>query len=239
MNEFLISIISVSYNCENAIEKTIKSLAMQTFKDFEYIVIDGNSSDETVPKIKEYLWYFQKTTVISEPDNGIYDAMNKGIANATGKYVFFLNFGDKFYDRDVLSCIAQKMHSNADIYYGNIQKSGRILKQKNKATLFNCIYREYMICHQSIFAKRELLQRFPFDLQYKLCADRDWLIRVLKEKCSIEYIDKAICVYDTQGQSSNLPKFLQESRRISFKYGGIQADIFIKLKRQLMKERLH
>ena len=236
MKKKLITVISVSYNCVSDVEKTIRSLESQTYKEFEYIVVDGKSSDGTMEKIKKYQNIFENMVLISEPDRGIYDAMNKGVSKANGKYVFFLNFGDCFYDKDVLKNITQKMQSNADIYYGDIEKSGISIVQKNKATLFNCIYREYMICHQSIFAKRELLQKYPFDLQYKLCADRDWLIKVLQGKYCVEYVNRIICRYDITGQSSNLWKFMQESRKVSIKYGGKKAEIFMNLKHGFRKK---
>ena len=233
MKEVLITIISVSYNCVNDVKKTIKSLENQTYKEFEYLVIDGNSSDGTGEKVREYQHLFNNMTVISEPDSGIYDAMNKGASKANGKYIFFLNFGDCFYDKSVLESIANEMKSNADIYYGDIEKDGNVVTQKNKATLFNCIYREYMICHQSIFAKRELIRKYPFDLQYKLCADRDWLIKVLQGKHNIEYVNKTICRYDTTGQSSNPQKFMQESKLVSTKYGGKKAEVVMLVKHSL------
>lgn len=235
MNDKLITIISVSYNCENAVEKTIESLAAQTYKDFEYLIIDGKSSDKTVEKIEKYRRVFKNMRIISEPDKGIYDAMNKGVSRATGKYIFFLNFGDWFHDENVLENVVQEMKSNADIYYGNIEKDDTIIIQKNKATLFNCIYREYMVCHQSIFAKKDLLKKYPFDLAYKVCADRDWLIKNLQDSCKIEYLNTIICNYDTHGQSSDPKMFMKESERVSFKYGGVKAKMFIAIKRTLGK----
>ena len=136
---------------------------------------------------------------------------------------------------NVLNDMVQKMKSNADIYYGDIEKNGIITVQKNKATIFNCVYREYMICHQSIFAKREVLCRYPFDIQYRLCADRDWLTKILKNNYTVEYVNKAICKYDITGQSSDPQKFMEESKKVSIKYGGEKAKIFIKVKRYFGK----
>ena len=161
--------------------------------------------------------------------------MNKGVSKASGKYIFFLNFGDCFCNENVLNDMVQKMKSNADIYYGDIEKNGIITVQKNKATIFNCVYREYMICHQSIFAKREVLCRYPFDIQYRLCADRDWLTKILKNNYTVEYVNKAICKYDITGQSSDPQKFMEESKKVSIKYGGEKAKIFIKVKRYFGK----
>lgn len=235
MKDILITVISVSFNCENMVNKTIESLASQTYKDFEYLVVDGKSLDKTVEKIEEYHSLFKNMRVISEKDSGIYDAMNKGVSNARGKYIFFLNFGDCLHDEDVLINMAKKMKSNADVYYGDIEKNDTEIIQKNKATLFNCIYREYMICHQSIFSKRDLLLKYPFDLGFRLCADRDWLIKVLYDDYKIEYCNYLICRYDTTGISSNPVDFMKESELVSAKYGGICAKIFIKIKRKMGK----
>ena len=235
MKDVLITIISVSYNCKKDVEKTIESLKTQTYKNFEYLVIDGKSKDGTVEEIEKHRKCFKYMTIFSEPDKGIYDAMNKGVSKASGKYIFFLNFCDCFCNENVLNDMVQKMKSNADIYYGDIEKNGIITVQKNKATIFNCVYREYMICHQSIFAKREVLCRYPFDIQYRLCADRDWLTKILKNNYTVEYVNKAICKYDITGQSSDPQKFMEESKKVSIKYGGEKAKIFIKVKRYFGK----
>ena len=122
MKNVLITIISVSYNCKKDVKKTIESLKTQTHKNFEYLVIDGKSKDGTVEEIEKHRKCFKYMTIFSEPDKGIYDAMNKGVSKASGKYIFFLNFGDCFCNENVLNDMVQKMKLNADICYGDIEK---------------------------------------------------------------------------------------------------------------------
>lgn len=225
------SIISVCYNCENEIDKTINSLLKQDYKDYEYIIVDGKSTDATLNKIVSYKDRFDKIRIISEPDKGIYDAMNKGIEAANGEYIYFLNMGDCFFSQDVLSYVASKLCTRKDFYYGNIQRGDKVIYHKKNIRKRDLIFREYMICHQSIFAKRESLERFSFDNTYKICADREWLITLLEHGGQGEYLDKIVALYDESGISGNLEKFTKDSLRIAKAHGGKKAIIIIKLKR--------
>lgn len=235
MSEVLFSIVSVAYNCQKDVDKTIQSLLMQTYKNYEFVVIDGQSSDGTLQAINKYRDSFNNIKIISEKDSGIYDAMNKGVRHSSGKYVFFLNFADTFYDENVLENLAVKMESNKDIYYGDIERSGNIVVQDGRFTLFNFIYLEGMVCHQSIFVKRELLNKYPFDLKYKICADRDFLIKASKNKCSVEYVHLPICHYDDNGESANLDELHKDSDAVSYKWGGLKGKIFIYFMRKFCK----
>lgn len=235
MNEILFSIISVCFNCENKVERTIRSLEMQTCKNYEYIVIDGNSTDGTLQTVKELLIDIPNTTIISESDQGIYDAMNKGICIARGKYIFFLNMGDEFYDKDILASVEIASKSEADFYFGNICKDGLIINQKGKATIGYALVREYMICHQSIFVLTNILKELPFNIKYRICADRDWFIKILRAGKTGEYIDLPICKFESDGLSSNYSKFEKESIAITKEYGGLLLVVLIKIKRFLGK----
>lgn len=233
MKRVTFSIISVCYNCEQDVKETVESLLSQTFRDYEYIVIDGNSNDSTIAIVNQYRDKFPVITVVSEPDRGIYDAMNKGVKMANGRFIYFLNMGDKLYDESVLENMANEIADEAfDIYYGDVwQKDGVIVRQENKATLAWAIYREFMICHQSIFAKREWLENHPFDLNFRICADRDWLIRCLRRGALPHYVKQCVCIYDANGISSNLKKFQEDSLAVSVHHGGLNAKAFIILKR--------
>ena len=233
MKKVLFSIISVSYNCKDYVDLTLSSLLNQTYKDYELIIIDGKSTDGTLDEINKYKNQFTNIKIISEEDSGIYDAMNKGVKYASGKYVFFLNFGDTFFDGNVLEKIASKMCSNKDVYYGDIESQGKTIKQDGRFNLFNFIYQEGMVCHQSIFVKRTLLEKYPFDLKYKICADRDFLIKILKDNCSVEYVELTICRYDDAGKSSNLEVLHKDSDAVSYKWGGLKARLFIYIMRKL------
>ena len=233
MKETLFSIISVSYNCKDYVVLTLKSLLNQTYKDYELIIIDGKSNDGTLDEINKYKDRFANIKIVSEEDGGIYDAMNKGVKYASGKYAFFLNFGDVFFDENLLENMASKMSSNKDVYYGDIEVQGKIVGQESRFNLFNFIYLEGMVCHQSIFVRRTLLEKYPFDLQYKICADRDFLIKILKDNCGVEYVGLTICCYDDAGKSSNLDVLHKDSDAVSYKWGGLKGRLFIFIMRKL------
>lgn len=233
MKEVLFSIISVSYNCKDYVDLTLSSLLNQSYNDYELIIIDGKSTDGTLDEINKYKNKFANIKIVSEEDSGIYDAMNKGVRYASGKYVFFLNFGDAFFDNNLLENVASKMRSNKDVYYGDIERQGTIIKQEGRFNLFNFVYQEGMVCHQSIFVRRTLLEKHPFDLKHKICADRDFFIKILKDNCSVEYIGLTICHYDDAGESSNLDALHKDSDAVSYKWGGLKARLFIFVMRKL------
>lgn len=206
MNKLLpkISIITVVYNAEHLIEKTILSVINQSFTNIEFIVIDGNSSDNTINIIKKHNSKISK--FISEKDNGIYDAMNKGLKLANAEYVLFLNAGDELYDPKTLESIFSK-NANADIYYGNtaiINKNGDILSDRRLKPPTNLSWKslKFGMCvsHQSFIPKR-LLCDF-YNSQYKIAADIDWVINVLKQADSIVYTHDYISKF-LEGGTSN------------------------------------
>lgn len=225
MRKYRFSIISICYNCETEVEKTVQSLKKQTFKNYEYIVIDGASTDHTLHKIYECTKGMENVRIFSEPDKGIYDAMNKGLEKVEGEYIYFLNIGDELYDPSVLSIVDSELESGVDFYYGNIvhvnNGNKNIILQKNKGTIFWALYREYMICHQSIFAGYGMFTGGGFDCSYQICADREWLIRKLRTGAKGKYINYPIAYYDDTGISSNYDKFEKESIRLSKEYGMI------------------
>lgn len=230
-----LTVISVCYNCEKEVPITVESLLQQSFQEYEYVIIDGKSKDNTLQIIKGYADRFKNIKIISESDKGIYDAMNKGVKYSAGEYIYFLNFGDCLYDEFVLEKMVACFKSEQDYYFGDIKKAGRVISQKGKNTVFMAVFREYMLCHQSLFTKRFLLEEDPFDLKYKICADRDWFIRILKKGAKGEYVDLVICNYDTSGVSSNYKNFCDESLNITKKYAGYFGYCFAKGKRLLGK----
>lgn len=196
----IISIITVAYNAESTIENTILSVINQTYTNIEYIVIDGGSTDKTVEIIKRYsnrISYW-----ISEPDKGIYDAMNKGIKLATGKWINFMNCGDTFYDKNVITNLLEKADKDSDIIYGNtnlIYSFGNYLKiGKNTTT------KDYMpFCHQSSFNKTEILKKLMFNLEFKICADRNFYYLCNKQGYTFEYVDIIIANYEAENGLSS------------------------------------
>lgn len=210
MNEkMIVSIITICYNAETDIKKTIESVLNQNYKDIEYIIVDGKSTDSTMDIVEEYkanLNNLIKFKVISESDNGIYDAMNKGVKLATGEIIYFLNAGDVLYTNTIINEVSTYFKKNlCDIFYGDIAfkyKDKTDIKRNNKLTDFFFLKGD-AICHQCIFAKREVFDKTGnFNLKYKICADRDWLLKCFKLKFKISHKNIVIAEYDMYGFSS-------------------------------------
>lgn len=195
------TIITVCFNAEKTIGAAMQSLAAQRFKDFEWLVVDGASRDRTLDIVKSNPDL--PLRVISEPDKGIYDAMNKGIAAARGDYVFFLNADDEFANKDVLGRVAAVLQGPhvPDVLVGRIWhtfESYRILRDFSHLT-----YRRLLIdsiCHQATFSRRDLLQRSGgFDLQYRMCADYDWFLRAYRSGAVFRFCDEVVANFSGDG----------------------------------------
>ncbi|HYQ56400.1 MAG TPA: glycosyltransferase family 2 protein [Draconibacterium sp.] len=178
-----LSIITISYNCAKELEGTIRSVTEQSFSDVEYIIVDGGSKDGSPEVIKKYEARISKW--VSEPDNGIYDAMNKGLNMAAGEYVLFMNAGDIFYASDALEKIPFSEFPDADIFYGetlSVDEKGNELGLRPKTLPHNLNWKHFrngmVVCHQSFLVKRELAP--DYNMNYKLSADVDWVIKCLK-----------------------------------------------------------
>src|SRR5690606_26575247 len=198
-----ISIIIINLNNLEGLRKTFTSIAQQSCRDFEYIVIDGASSDVSVNLIKDTAFINQW---ISENDKGIYDAMNKGISMAHGDYLLFLNSGDQLYDEMVLEQVVPKLTGEA-IIYGNLQQTWQdrvhIHYFPQKLTFSHFV--KETIGHLSTFIRRDLFQTYGlYDTRYKIVADWAFFTRVIiKENVSVKYIPDIIGIFDMTGMSSN------------------------------------
>lgn len=202
MEKVKISVVTVCYNAAETIEETMLSVLNQTYDNIEYIIIDGGSSDGTVDIIKKYS--DQLAYWVSEPDKGIYDAMNKGIAVATGDYINFMNAGDNFVNRDVIADIFHDTSfNNEDIIYGNIIYAypwGKVLVKPCPLTEFES---NDPIGHPSSFTKRSLLSIKPFDISFKIAGDYNFFYQSYITNKIFKYIDIAIAVFDAnEGISS-------------------------------------
>ena len=200
-----ISVITIVYNDVTHLEGTILSVIGQSYSNIEYIIIDGNSSDGTVDLIQKYdpqisFWK-------SEPDKGIYDAMNKGLAVASGNYVLFLNSGDKLYHPNLFCEIVDRIDNVLpDVIYGEtmiIAEDGteiglRRLRPPKELTGKSLKY-GMLVCHQSFLAKRNLVP--AYNLKYKLSADYDWMLNVLKKSTNILNSNQIIAGYLDGGVS--------------------------------------
>lgn len=200
-----ISIITVCFNAIDTIDKTIESVINQTYSDIEYIIIDGKSTDGTVDIINKYS-YINNFKYISEKDKGIYDAMNKGINLVTGDYIYFLNSGDYFCNEYVIEKIVSEVKNDkVDIIYGNIfdvfSNYKKHISYKNiKLSPLNFI-RGTSIGHQAIFANKKIFIDNQFDIKYRICADKKWIISSYLKGYRFKYYDVDICLFDKSGVS--------------------------------------
>ena len=183
----IFSIITVVYNGEALLEGTIQSVLDQTYSDIEYIVVDGNSKDGTIDIIKKYDTKISKW--ISEPDKGLYDAMNKGIKMATGDFLLFLNTGDRLFDKNTLQRVADAYTTDTDVLYGEVMlvndarahlgTRSRLTTQRLPKNLhWKSLQMGMVVCHQGFFARRQIT---PLYIDNNLCADIDWVINILKK----------------------------------------------------------
>jgi len=219
----ILSIITINYNNCAGLKKTIDSVVTQTFKEFEFIIIDGNSTDGSKEVIEENRSKF--TFCLSEPDTGIYNAMNKGIVNSNGEYLLFLNSGDYLCNSDVLKKVFNK-ESIADIIYGNMQidyGNGKIEfgKMPSKLT-FKQMYLD-TLWHPVSFIKRSLFQTYGlYNEKYKMVADYDFFFNVIIMKSiPTQYIDMDVSVFNMEGVSSlatNKEKEQQERKMVMQSY---------------------
>ena len=223
-----LSIITVVYNNARDIERTILSVIGQTYTNIEYIVIDGASTDGTLEIIKRY-----KTNIhylVSEPDRGIYDAMNKGLAAATGNYVLFMNSGDELYDNDTVTWVFAAA-DDADIYYGEtemINNAGESLGRRRHKAPAQFTWRDFKygmsISHQAIYIKRSLVQ--PYDPRYRLSADIDWILRAAKQAKHIVNVNRYVAKYLVGGMSkAKHRQSLAERFNIMKEYYGLLPTI--------------
>ena len=208
-----LSIITINLNNKEGLQKTIDSIISQTYKDYEWIIIDGGSTDgskELIEKYDKYVTYW-----ISEPDKGIYNAMNKGIKIAKGEYLNFMNSGDTFYDSSVLDSVYKlTINTNSDIYYGNslyiYETKERIFYRPQDITLLY-LYKD-TILHQSSFIKRELFNASGYDETLKIVSDwKMWLIWMLQDK-KFYYLDLIISRFDAYGISTTNTILVSQER---------------------------
>lgn len=216
-----ISIITVCKNAENAIEKTILSVVSQNCfnENIEYIVVDGASTDKTLEIIKQYANKYP-IKWISEPDSGIYNAMNKAVKMANEEIIYFLNAGDKLFDEKVISLVLKKFEeSDCDFLYTDILTCDFSNLSKGSLKKFNHVDKYFLfrdcICHQASFCKKSVIEKFDgFDENFKLAADYEMLLKIMADKnLKKEYLPIVSAYYDSTGVSSSNRELLQKERR--------------------------
>ena len=216
------SIITVTYNAESCIEATLKSVKEQSYPQVEHIIIDGGSKDNTLSIIKRY--NDRITQVVSEPDKGIYDAMNKGIRLATGDYLCFLNAGDTLHEADTLEKMVNGQ--SADIMYGQtaiVNSNREFLYMRHHTAPEVLTWKSFkqgmLVCHQAFFVKRSLVE--PYYLKYRYSSDFDWCIRMMKKADVIHNTHLILIDYLDEGMTTRHHKasLFERLRIMAHHYG--------------------
>lgn len=201
-----ITVGTVCYNAANCIENLIKSVMAQTYSNIEFVIIDGASQDGTLDILNKYKSNID--ILVSEPDKGIYDAMNKLLKKATGDYLLFMGADDVFYDNEVIAKIASNMKETTSVYYGSVILKGLGTKHWGK---FNKIkWATTNVCHQAIFYPRCVYVTYEYDIRYKIYADYAYNLHLLRNNTTFKYINIVTVLYNMDGVSSKNKDILFE-----------------------------
>lgn len=226
------SIITITYNAASVIEPTLASVAAQSYRNFEYLLIDGGSTDDTVAKAKASGIKFAH--IVSERDNGLYDAMNKGIKLAEGDYLCFLNAGDAFHSSDTLERIVAAIpegDSLPDVLYGEtaeVDENRCFVRMRRLSVPEKLHWKSFkqgmLVCHQAFYARRELAPLY--DLKYRLSADVDWCIKIMKRSENMVNVGFTVVDYLQNGLSlQNHRASLIERFKIMCRHYGVFSTV--------------
>lgn len=210
-----VTIATITYNCKDVIEKTINSVLEQTYNNIEYVIVDGGSNDGTLDVIMKYEHSID--IIISEPDNGIYDAMNKAIKIASGKWILFLNAGDLFYENNSVESIMSLYDGNSDILFGNAMYIYDYCAFIPNFPQISKMSKYMPMCHQSTFVKLSYHKEHPFDTSFRSSGDYNFLYQAyLIDKVKFQGVNIIISIYDaTEGMSKmNYSLSMRENLRI-------------------------
>lgn len=245
------SVITCTYNAASVLQRTLNSVLMQSYQNVEHIILDGASRDNTVTMVKEYITKSNNVqdtrhniVFTSEPDNGLYDAMNKGINKATGNYLVFMNAGDVFPSSSTLETIAGMVGEGEElpgVLYGNtdiVDNNGTFLRHRRLSPPSHLCWRSFLhgmlVCHQAFYARTDIAKRNPYDLRYKLSADIDWCIRIMKDakhqNLPLRYVNTVVVNYLDGGMSiKNHKASLKERYHIMCRHYGFAATTLMHL----------
>lgn len=226
------SIITITFNAGSVIEPTLKSVLAQTYTNYEYLLIDGGSSDDTVERAKASGMEFAH--IVSERDNGLYDAMNKGMALATGDYLCFLNAGDAFHEPETLQKIVDAIkdeESLPHVLYGEtaeVDTERNFVRMRRHKAPEKLDWRSFrhgmLVCHQAFYARRDIAPMY--NLEYRLSSDVDWCIRVMKRAERLVNVDAVVIDYLQDGLSVQRHReSLKERFRVMSRHYGLLPTI--------------
>lgn len=243
-----LSIITVCFNAERTIEKTIKSILGQTFTKYEWIVVDGKSTDRTNEIIKEYIPEFErkgiKVDYRSEYDKGIYDAMNRGAQRATGEYLTYMNADDLYYKNDSIERVITILeNTSADIVYGDTCFIKTNEQYIEKAKAIETITYHLPFCPQATFVKSELQRQLQFDIQFRISADYDFFLRAYLQGNKFQRVEQVVAYFTFGGASNeNRVRTYKEDVAVKVKNGLENRNSLVrKIKMMLfiIKQRVH
>ena len=227
----ILTIITICLNDRTALEKTIKSILEQTFwkeknniHKADCLIVDGGSTDSTLEYIHDLKDWPLNISYISEPDNGIYDAMNKGIKLCHGKWIHFLNAGDIFSNTQSLGAVMDVLEkSPADIVYGNAVKYDKWHSEKTVPRKLADIKKGMILCHQAVFFRKDIHKNYLYSSDYKLVSDYNTILNLYMDGRKFEYANIDIVNYDMMGISGNdILKTYEEIRRVRDAHGLIR-----------------
>ncbi|MHC0447310.1 glycosyltransferase family 2 protein [Flavobacterium sp. 3-218] len=221
MNSPKLSIITINFNNIEGLKKTMNSVVNQTWKQFEYIIIDGGSSDNSPVVIREYADANRVSYWVSEKDNGIYNAMNKGIKKAKGKYLLFLNSGDYLFDNNVFQNVFRNFDSDIDFICGNLyfeQNGKKLIKEHPEQMTFSHLVSRN-ICHPSTFIKKSLFEKYDlYNENNKIVSDWEFFFKTMGlNGATYKKINCTITNFDMGGISSLQEDLVREEKKRVFK----------------------
>ena len=223
-----ITIVTVCRNAESTIESTIKSVIEQTYTDIEYIIIDGCSSDGTLDIINKYKNNID--IIVSEPDKGIYDAMNKAVRLATGEWINFMNSGDSFFDSDVIfNVFNNKDYNDIGVIYGNVKHICTWGEYELIPSDISMMSYRTPFCHQSSFIRTSLMKEKGYDISYRFAADYNFFFNCWKKGIKFKYISNTVSIFDSSigSFSANNPKAVRAEEK---KIASIKESLYFKLR---------
>lgn len=248
-----ISVITVTYNAASVLQRTLDSVKEQTFQQVEHLIIDGASKDDTMTMVEAYQAQCPyEVVVLSEPDKGLYDAMNKGLRMATGDYLVFLNAGDTLHANDTLETIVKQTAGNQQpgVIYGDTAVTdgeGKFLYLRRlrppKQLSWKSFRQGMLVCHQAFYALTAIAKDIPYDLRYRYSADVDWCIKVMKEaerrQLPLVNTNTVVANYLEEGQTTiHHRASLKERFDVMRRHYGLISTVFMHLwfaVRQLIK----
>ena len=206
-----ISIITVNRNNNQGLMKTLQSVKMQSYKDYELIIVDGASSDQSIDTIKEYSENSPSTKYVSEKDTGIYNAMNKGINLSMGEYLIFMNSGDSFFDKDSLQNSVIYLNGMVDIVSGIAISDKYVMNPVTPDQLSLSFFLKSSMNHQSTFIKSSLMKKYYYNEKYKIVSDTEFFFKaMILGNCTYRDISVKVCYCEQEGVSRDIKKSLAE-----------------------------